>query len=317
MNGTWVMSDLSEPTNDNLSTPEYIGVLLPKTYPPPADLPYSSNKLDYSTFKVVDDGGGYDYDWFSLTIPQGVQHIRITITPESFDGSNYMIGGLSIYNLKLLWSLQDEDGQLSFDNDPDNDFHPTRVEAIFDVTSLFEYDEPLVTFKFAAWGIKSDHSGNYDDGHYSLNVDFVKYVDHPTNSIDDTFNPLEYIASYPDLIAALGPSAGKGLSHWIAYGRNEGRATTFDGLQYIASYDDLIKAFGLDRDRGAAHYIYAGKAEGRTQDDFDETQYLANYPDLQAAFGNDVQAATKHYITYGFAESRQDEPISTTPDFVL
>ena len=83
----------------------------------------------------------------------------------------------------------------------------------------------------------------------------------------------------------------------------------FDGLQYIASYPDLIIALGADRFDGERHYLSSGKAEGRAIDTFDQVQYLENYPDVQAAFGNDGTAATVHYIEHGFAEGRTDNEL--------
>lgn len=81
----------------------------------------------------------------------------------------------------------------------------------------------------------------------------------------------------------------------------------FDGLQYIASYPDLIAAFGADRAAGEAHYLAAGRLEGRAPDLFNDTQYLKNYTDLQAVFGSNVQQATIHFITSGFAEGRRHD----------
>mgnify|MGYP001174004085 FL=1 len=120
---------------------------------------------------------------------------------------------------------------------------------------------------------------------------------------------LEYIASYPDLIAAFGTDAEAGRSHFAQFGMTEGRAVVFDGFQYIASHPDLIAAFGADQDAGAAHYILAGRTEGRAADLFDAAQYLANYPDLRAAFGTDEEAATIHFIAVGAAEGRTDDPL--------
>lgn len=80
----------------------------------------------------------------------------------------------------------------------------------------------------------------------------------------------------------------------------------FDGLQYIASYGDLIAALGANAAAGARHYQQFGRAEGRSPDSFNEMQYLANYADLRAAFGSDTRRATIHYILYGYAEGRTD-----------
>ena len=55
-----------------------------------------------------------------------------------------------------------------------------------------------------------------------------------------------------------------GAEHYITNGYAEGRTTSFNGLDYIASYCDLIKAFGVNGDAGAYHYIEHGASEGRT-----------------------------------------------------
>ena len=51
--------------------------------------------------------------------------------------------------------------------------------------------------------------------------------------------------------------------HYIENGHNEGRTTTFDGLDYIADYTDLMKAFEANEQAGAAHYINNGLSEHR------------------------------------------------------
>ncbi|HEX6015266.1 MAG TPA: S8 family serine peptidase [Geminicoccaceae bacterium] len=127
-----------------------------------------------------------------------------------------------------------------------------------------------------------------------------------------SFDGLDYVASYDDLVGTFGADARAGAGHYIGYGSGEGRAVLFDGLQYIASYGDLIAAFGPDREAGSPHYIAWGAAEGRQRDEFDAPQYLANYADLQAAFGADEQAAATHFITFGYAEGRTDDPLPAT-----
>jgi hypothetical protein len=87
----------------------------------------------------------------------------------------------------------------------------------------------------------------------------------------------------------------------------------FNGLEYIASYPDLIRALGANRAAGEQHYLTIGQAEGRATDTFDVVRYLENYPDLQAAFGTDGTAATTHYIRRGFAEGRNDDPPAGLP----
>ena len=66
---------------------------------------------------------------------------------------------------------------------------------------------------------------------------------------------LEYVASHPDLISALGADARGGQLHFERMGSIEQRAITFDSIDYIASYTDLVSAFGADGQAGAAHFI--------------------------------------------------------------
>ncbi|HQR54328.1 MAG TPA: hypothetical protein PLZ79_13750, partial [Burkholderiales bacterium] len=99
--------------------------------------------------------------------------------------------------------------------------------------------------------------------------------------------------------------------HFATTGLFEGRTTSFDSLEYIASYTDLVNAFHTqvaagNADVGAVHYILGGYAEHRTPDLFDAAQYLENYADLRAAFGSDTEAATLHYVISGYFEGRTD-----------
>ncbi len=131
----------------------------------------------------------------------------------------------------------------------------------------------------------------------------------PIEQRPDTFDGLDYVASYSDLIAAFKGAGSEqavldaGATHFITYGVNEGRATTFNGLDYIASYGDLIKAFGVNGDAGALHYIEYGASEGRTTT-FDGLDYIASYGDLIKAFGANEQAGAAHFIQYGYSEGR-------------
>ena len=96
-----------------------------------------------------------------------------------------------------------------------------------------------------------------------------------------TFDGLDYVASYSDLISAFKSGSKQavldaGASHFINSGHNEGRTTTFNGLDYVASYGDLINALGANGDAGAYHYIESGASEGRTTT-FDGLDYIASY----------------------------------------
>ena len=131
----------------------------------------------------------------------------------------------------------------------------------------------------------------------------------PSERRVETFDGLDYVASYSDLITAY-RSAGSmhavqdaGATDFINSGLAQGRTTTFNGLDYIASYSDLIAAFGVNSDAGAYHYIQYGSTEGRTTT-FDGLDYIASYSDLIHAFGANEQAGAAHFISYGLHEGR-------------
>jgi hypothetical protein len=116
-------------------------------------------------------------------------------------------------------------------------------------------------------------------------------------------SPLEYIASYADLMTVFGVNAAAGFNHFIGNGYAEGRTVSFDGLEYIASYGDLMDAFGAAAEAGASHYIQAGRFEARTVT-FDGLEYIASYGDLIRAFGADGDVGVSHFIQAGRFEGR-------------
>jgi len=143
---------------------------------------------------------------------------------------------------------------------------------------------------------------SFDSGEWYLGATSLG-VQPGVAAVQATDTPLEYVASYSDLMNALGTNAQAGFDHYVNSGYAEGRSISFDGLQYIASYGDLVGAFGANADAGAAHYITNGRFEGR-QATFDGLEYIASYGDLIAAFGPNADAGVTHYITAGFGEGR-------------
>lgn len=73
----------------------------------------------------------------------------------------------------------------------------------------------------------------------------------------------QYIASYPDLIAAFGTNLEAGKSHYANNGIAEGREITFNSEQYLANYGDLQNAFGDNLLAATQHFITHGIHEGR------------------------------------------------------
>jgi hypothetical protein len=81
-----------------------------------------------------------------------------------------------------------------------------------------------------------------------------RYIENGHNEgCTTSFDGLDYIASYVDLMRAFGANEQAGAAHFITNGYNEGRTTTFDGLAYIAQYTELMKAFGASSDLGAGN----------------------------------------------------------------
>lgn len=121
----------------------------------------------------------------------------------------------------------------------------------------------------------------------------------------EEFDPLRYIASYPDLIQAFGLDAEAGRRHWLTFGQAEGRNPfLFNPFIYGASHPDLVAAFGTNYAAYANHYIQHGFAEGRAPSSFDYLGYSASNADLLVVYGTDPTALARHYLEFGFKEGR-------------
>jgi hypothetical protein len=167
------------------------------------------------------------------------------------------------------------------------------------------YSGPRAAYAIA-WSGGAAVFSNFEGIDRLYDIESVRFADR-TEHI--TPKPLEYVASYQDLMAAFGVNASAGFAHYWQSGFNEGRTITFDGLEYIASYGDLIAAFGASADAGATHFIESGRFEGRTTA-FDGFEYIASYGDLINAFHTRIAAnpdpdiGADHFIAAGFAEHR-------------
>lgn len=130
------------------------------------------------------------------------------------------------------------------------------------------------------------------------------------------FDALSYIASYPDLIRALGNNAEAGARHYQQFGMSEGRAITFDPAAYAAAHPDLARIVGVDTAQSASHYIVWGWGEGRATTGFDAVAYLLSNPDLGPAFAAQgipqsqlPAAARTHWLTFGADEGRSGDSL--------
>ena len=85
-----------------------------------------------------------------------------------------------------------------------------------------------------------------------------------TNS---TFNWIQYLLNYPDLVHAGIDNSEKALSHWTNHGIHENRTCSplnFDWEQYLLNYPDLIPA-GIDNsEKALSHWTNYGIHEKRT-----------------------------------------------------
>ncbi|HYG30793.1 MAG TPA: calcium-binding protein [Allosphingosinicella sp.] len=121
----------------------------------------------------------------------------------------------------------------------------------------------------------------------------------------EEFDPLRYIASYPDLIQAFGADAEAGRRHWLTYGQAEGRNPfLFNPFMYGASHPDLVGAFGTNYAAYTTHYVQHGFAEGRAPSSFDYLGYSASNADLLVVYGTDPTALARHYLEFGYKEGR-------------
>lgn len=208
-------------------------------------------------------------------------------------------------------------------------FDPLEYAASYnDLASAFRLNADALVAHYVAHGFfEGRDADNFDAAQYLKNYadlagafgdDLAAATSHfITRGVDEhrlADDPLDYIASYSDLVAAFqGQSqeqlTASGLAHYQAHGFDEGRrgGIAFDAKQYLANYSDLQTAFGADDDAAAAHFINRGSAETRMwQNPLD---YIASYGDLIQAFhgGSDDQlraSGVSHYSANGFVEGR-------------
>ena len=103
----------------------------------------------------------------------------------------------------------------------------------------------------------------------------------PLNMPDGTiFDPIYYADTYADLKAAFGYNEKDLWSHYVTYGRKEGRACT--------GSEETVGTVKVMKDKTL----------------FDPAFYAAVYPDVVAVFGTSEKALYNHYKKYGKKEGR-------------
>ena len=101
--------------------------------------------------------------------------------------------------------------------------------------------------------------------------------------------------------------------------KNMADGTIFDAEYYAVNNPDVVQVLGTDESILYSHYVSYGKAEGRkpcadtaavsTVTDegasFDAAYYASNNPDVVAVLGSDAAVLYQHYVKYGKAEGRK------------
>jgi hypothetical protein len=124
--------------------------------------------------------------------------------------------------------------------------------------------------------------------------------------------------NYKDLSAMYKNNNSLYYSHYINYGKSEGRkalgnliiteGVLFNAEYYSNKYADLKNVYGMDYDGLYEHFKLYGIKEGRQASPvFNAKYYLEKYEDLKLAFTGDNKYinAYYHFLNYGMAEGRQ------------
>jgi serralysin len=188
----------------------------------------------------------------------------------------------------------------------------TVVFAGNEASYLIAYDSGTQTFT-----VVDQRAGSPDGTDTITGVENFQFADGAFASssiaIAPYVDPLEYLASNPDLILAFGLNLAAAEQHYATTGFYEHRFThSFDALEYLASNWDLIQTFGLNLVAAEQHYVNNGFNEHRATTSFDAVEYLASNPDLIRAFGLNTTAAEQHYVTNGFNEHRGTTSFNAT-----
>lgn len=82
-------------------------------------------------------------------------------------------------------------------------------------------------------------------------------------------------------------------------------SSIFDPTYYVNKYPDLKKAFGNDKTKLWSHFVLWGRKEGRqASSNFNPVNYRSRYSDLNTAFGDDWPSYYQHWLVYGKKEGR-------------
>ena len=163
----------------------------------------------------------------------------------------------------------------------------------------------------------------------------------------EAFDVQSYYNEYPDLRAAFGTDLASYYSHYLMYGKKEGRhatgcsklkglVTRAGGVDYAPVYDpeyylsrngDVEKAFTkstyggvtmVDDSAVLRHFINYGMSEGRRGSEaFDVYSYKTRYLDLRKAYGSNLKAYYLHYLEYGMKEHRNGSSMTGFEGYIM
>ncbi len=286
--------------NSSKDTPRISGTIL---------VDYTSGKVTGHLIAVGYTGINYYFDQFQAVTPPPGSDFSITSSSAlgtgtlSFSYSSQQPPSLKTINLNLVsgdfTTFVSNHNQLSeqiVNVNSNNLAYSSTASGFNHFIDLYNFEASYPDL-IASFGLNQQEMQNW----YNTREPIEQRI--------ETFDGLDYVASYPTLIKQFASAESMpviqddGAKQYITTGFAEGNITTFNGLDYIASYPDLIKALGTNNDAGAYHYIENGNKEGRTTT-FDGLDYIASYTDLIAAFGANEQAGAAHFITNGFNEGR-------------
>lgn len=125
--------------------------------------------------------------------------------------------------------------------------------------------------------------------------------------ISALFTPAYYLATQPDVRAAVEAGAITAFDHFILFGAKEGRspAPLFNVDFYLSHNPDVQTAVNAGVISAVEHLIRYGSGESRQIDPFIHLgDYLNANPDLAEAAANSGLNALTHLLNYGVAEGR-------------
>ncbi|MFA4030493.1 N-acetylmuramoyl-L-alanine amidase [Collinsella aerofaciens] len=176
---------------------------------------------------------------------------------------------------------------------------------------------------------------------------FINYGMSEGRRGSEAFDVQSYYNEYPDLRAAFGTDLASYYSHYLMYGKKEGRhatgcsklkgaATKAGGVDYAPVYDpefylsrngDVEKAFTkstyggvtvVDDSAVLRHFINYGMSEGRRGSEaFDVYSYKTRYLDLRKAYGSNLKGYYLHYLEYGMKEHRNGSSMTGFEGYIM